>query len=380
VQVVDKEKRGVKVKTRGKLIRSISRIGVLAGFTYVIISLILLASGMPHRHAYTMVLGGLLLLPHSVAIAYIASTALRGGPILLEIVAYLTIPLFVLPIEGVFHKYGLTLAYFAALSLLTAASSFEASSGRKGSIQLSLRLVGLTYILASIGSITAIYLDGAVKFSYLAILLASAYPLPLILSVTSHSLPGTFQDGPNTIGAYTDMALYYATVGLLASLHARLAMAVLAAAALLYVYAGKLYRIPYYRFKIPAGLDRRHPARAGMEYFLKGHYHAIMLSLVVAACSLTAAIRGECWTLGVVHTVVLGFVSIHFMIHGPLMLPVILGVRHAKNYHTLNFHLNTLATILWPINGSASFALYVTALILALLIVAGPRKINLPLI
>ncbi len=377
---MDEKKRGVKVKTRGNLIRSISRIGVLAGIIYIIISLTLLASGMPHRHAYVMTLGGLLLLPHSVAIAYIASTALRGGPILLEIVSYLTIPLFVLPVEGVFHRYGLFLAYFAILSLLTAASSFKASTGRKGSIQLSLRLVGLTYILASIGSIAALYLAGKVKFSYLVILLASAYPLPLILSVTSHSLPGTFQDKPNSVGAYADMALYYAAASLLATLHARLAMSVLAAAALTYIYAGKLYRIPDYRLKIPVGLGRRHPARAGMEYFLKGHYHAIVLSLVVAACSLASAIKGECWTLGVVHAVALGFVSIHFMIHGPLMLPVILGTRHAKNYHTLNFHLNTLATILWPITGSASFALYVTAFILAILIVTGPRKINLPII
>lgn len=354
------------------LYRVVSRLGILASIAYLVAGMAFLLAERVLDHARILLYGALLLFPHSVALAYVASGFAGSIPKLLGSGAYVSLALLAAPALGLLYSPGAALALFLAAFAVMALISGYVASGRRGSLRLSLALVGLSYLVSSLVITAILTLKGKTGLFSEGLALTVAYPLTLIYAVTVHSLPSTFRDSP----LYTPASALPALT-LLASLLALngyvlwSSIAVLASMAL-YAVAAKLYRLPTYARGIEK-LRGKSPAYSGLRFFIEGHYAILAIIALTAIYTLAGHLiwRGP-QALLLIHLYAIGFTLGHIVIHGPMMLPVILGVKHKRRYTRTPYIAVTAAASLWPIASEASYILIAIALISIIYIIRWP--------
>ncbi|MCE4608925.1 MAG: hypothetical protein F7C36_00895, partial [Desulfurococcales archaeon] len=137
---------------------------------------------------------------------------------------------------------------------------------------------------------------------------------------------------------------------------------------LIYPLAARFYRLPSYSRRIPIK-DKNHPAYQGAKYFITGHYYVMLVIAIILLYTILYFKNSGCTLLCLVHAYSMGFIALHFMIHGPMMLPVILRVKHRKKFTQIPYLLILLSLLLWPGLGIGSYILFVSSLIVGLRIV-----------
>ena len=345
-----------------KKVRGFSAIGVWTSIAYLVIALYYLVAGEPHTHARYMLYGVLLLFPYSVSVAYVASALNRYHPWQIPIAAGV---LFLAPTPLVALSVGEEWANLLVViaGFLGFASALYTASMKKGSVRLSLELVAVTSLLASVVAIVRQCFAGGLLFSYYSLAMTIAYPVTLIYAVTVHALPSTFRDRPHGWASWLLPALTLLAALLVLDGRARLGALAGLASAYVYIFAAKLYRLgDYFRVasRFPEG-----PARGGAYYFLEGHVAVIILVVIM---TVYLAWPG-CSVICLLHLYALGFSSLHVLIHGPMMLPVILGLRHRRRFNPSPYVFQLLAALLFPFSGDAALAMYVLAILASAAIV-----------
>lgn len=347
-----------------RVIRAVSAVGVIASIAYLLAAFIYLALDKPKIHARFMLYGALVLFPYSVSLAYVSSVAKKRVPSLIPLTVgnILLLPLPVLWLYGVSDSFLEGILIIAGL--LGVPSAFLVARERKASVKLSLELVGLTYTIMAVSAASAVVSTGLLFHDH-ALALVYAFPLPLVYSVTVNAFPATFKDQPSKRASYLLPLLSLVSAILVLRGNVLWANIVFALTLLLYIYAARLYRIPRYKAfldNLPEG-----PGRDGLAYFLWGHLAVLVLSAIIVAYMFLGG--SMCSSLCILHLLALGFTSLHVWIHGPMMLPVILGMKHRRRFNTSPYALLLLATLAFPFSGIAAFSLYILSLAAALLIV-----------
>jgi hypothetical protein len=101
-----------------------------------------------------------------------------------------------------------------------------------------------------------------------------------------------------------------------------------------------------------------------MIYYLEGHAYVIAIVVLIVLYTIPAMHAGcnlNCVLLEL-HLLALGFAWMHVAIHAPMMIPVILGVRHAKRYTQAPYVFALLSAVLWPFMGIVSLILIILSL------------------
>jgi hypothetical protein len=264
-----------------------------------------------------------------------------------------------------FELWGLGIAYLIFSLALWAA----AAATPPGSVRLS--VAGLAYAFSLAAAYTFIPASNRGFFEDL-FGLVHAVAVTSIYAVTIHSFPSTYGDKPRLPLVYVLYALQGAG---LATYMAEPPIGALALSTvmLLYPVAIGLDRSPRYLAKIrsmPPG-----PARSSHMYFLLGHWFAAAYSLMAFGTALMYwGSPLQALTLFThIHTVTIGFVTQHILIHAPMMVPIILGIATARRYTALGYILLFIATIAFPISLTTTLTTYILALAIMTLIV-WPRK------
>lgn len=343
------------------MIRMTSAVGIIVSVFYLLaaLSILLPVKGDFAGHANLMLLGSLILFPYSVAVAYVASVARNPWPSLLPISvgAVLLYPTPVLA-DGNLQAPMAVLAALAIAGFLGAASSLMVGPGRKGAVRLSLYLVGITMLGLALASIVEAYSETSIFTETLVLILA--FPVPLIYSVTVNSLPSTFSDKPSTAASVLSVTLSIAASVLVGLGYTRPGFYLAAASLVLYLYAARFHRLGAYWRRVSS--MPRTPARAGLEYFIQGHVAVVIVTVVVLAELL--AYPSRCGVICVIHGLALGFASMHVWIHGPMMVPVILGMRHGRRFNPLPYITLLAAVAVYPLSHPLALVLYVVSLVL----------------
>ncbi|ABM80905.1 hypothetical protein [Hyperthermus butylicus] len=356
------------------VVKTCTRIGVVASLVYLVAGLLLLVLGQVHVHMYLMLFGVLMLFPHAVAVAYVASGAVRVSSFVVKLCLAcmaLSAPAYVLAVfMGLWLSVETAVLAVVGVTAVSSLTAFLASNRVDGgSVGLSLLLVSASYALAGGAALAWLSLGKPGGLVLLALVLTIAYPVTLIYAVTVHSLPATYRDKPSKLVALALPLLNALAAALLLRMEFRAGLAVTALGTLVYPYAARIYRVPRY---LSQAMDRLKPgtaARLAQEYFLKGHYFAAASSILVAVYTALYAM-GYCSLFCVLHTYTLGFITVHVLIHAPMMLPVILGTGHRRAYRLVPLALALVAAALWPMQSTIALLAYAAALYGAARIVA----------
>ncbi len=345
-----------------KKIRAVSAIGVWASIAYLVIAILYLVYGEPHTHARYMLYGVLLLFPYSVAVAYVASSLNKYHPsqLLMSTGVFLLIFTPILALDYS-EEYANLLVVFSGL--LGFSSALYTASLKKGSVRLSMELVAVASILMSIIAIARQCWGRNLLFSYYSFSMTIAYPVTLIYAVTVHALPSTFRDhSPRGLPWLLPILTFLSSLMVFDD---KLLVSRIFALASIYVYifAARIYKLKdYFGFakRFPEG-----PARSGAYYFLEGHISVLFLTLIISIYTLYP----NCNVLCFLHLYALGFSSLHVLIHGPMMLPVILSIRHKRRFNVSPYVFQLLAVLLFPLSGELALGAYILSLISGVLIV-----------
>lgn len=315
-------------------------------------------------HMSLMLFGALVLFPFSVAVAYVASGARGRGPgwgVALMSAGEAAALLAAGAAAAGWWRLGLVLA--GAAGLLGCVGAASSSLGVTGPPGWSLRGVAAAGCGLSAAS-AALLASGAAPGPVAGLSVALGYDLPLIYAVTAHSVPMTFRRRPRWAAAFAGM-LASAAGGALAGLGFVAPGAALGAAGLpFYAASARLEELPGY---LREASRRPGAAGAGLRYFAIGHAASLAAAVLAAAYTLLYA-AGACDTPCLLHGYTLGFISIHVWIHAPMMLPVILRVRHRRRYNPLPYLLALLAALAFPASGPAALALYAASAAAAALV------------
>ena len=362
-----------------RIVRRISAASVTAAFIYVAAGLTAAALGRSSWHMALLLYGGLLLFPHGVALSYISSATARGTPLRLTLLSgIVSAPLMLAPLV-----YGLSPrvadALVLAASITAIPASLAAASARKGSVRTSLTMVAATYM--GLSFLVALQLldraGGSLPLEALSV--ALSYDVPLIISVTTHSFPKTLGFKAFEPLLWASLLLSVAAALSVHTAGLRVSSILLMTSLLLYIPGAGLHRYRSLLARINERPGPRSPAYAGLKYFLDGHLYVVLVSLVTIAyivAWLPYTCPGAC-LLGLLHMVALGFSLMHVAIHAPMLIPVILGVKHAKRYSQAPYILLLASTLLWPLSGDASLvltALGVAAMVAVFLPIPGSSK------
>jgi hypothetical protein len=107
------------------------------------------------------------------------------------------------------------------------------------------------------------------------------------------------------------------------------------------------------------GLRRGGAGGAALAYIAASH---------MASAAAVAASLAPWWGfIARIHFAYMGFIGVHILLHAPLMMPQILGVRLAKAYYPAPPALMSAAAIARPLEPSLSFALAAAAIAAAAL-------------
>ncbi|MCE4624630.1 MAG: hypothetical protein F7C35_02030 [Desulfurococcales archaeon] len=343
-----------------KVAREVSRAGVIASTIYILASFSLLFTRHVHEHAKTMLYSGLLLFPHSVAIAYVASGATGRSTKATGVAALLSIPALLAPLAALYDPFLTPSLLFLLGGLPLALASLIAAGQRGGSLRLSLVMTAVTYISTAL-TIASWLLRRGGLFSQYSLGLTMSYTIALIYSVTFHSLPATYKDKPVTLLGYVSVALTSISSLLVVWDLVGEGLPLLLLSMYTYIVGARLYRVPQYIAWVRSNIKRGTAAYRGMKYYLDGHIFVIATALLATAMIGYEVLKPGPCSVGCIllslHVLALGFSWMHVAIHAPMMLPVIVGVRHAKRYNIWPYLLTILSLLLWPGAGLASLIL-----------------------
>ncbi len=337
-----------------------ARVGVTASMAFLALGLYAAVSGNYCVHMALMAYGVLLLFPYSVGVAYIVSGGGRGvsaAGVPLLLAAALLAPL------GRVGAAAFASVLAGAAGLVDAA---EAARGRRGSVGLSLGLSAAAMAGMAVEQAMAALLPraGGCLGVIDGLSAALGFPVPLVYAVTVHSLPSTFGDRGRAAPAAAAVLLAVASSMLvLVRLHAGIVLALVST--ILYLYGAGFDRLGRY---LSRARSVRGAAGRGLLYFAWGHVAAAASAAMLLACGLAAlaSAAGLYWLL---HCYTLGFLSIHVWIHGPMMLPVLLRLRHRRRYTLLPYVSTLPSAALFPVAREPALLLYVAALASTVLIV-----------
>jgi hypothetical protein len=302
------------------------------------------------------------LFPYSVSVAYVASALNKYYPsqlpIALGVLLLAPTPLLALSVGEEWANLLVVIA-----GILGFASAFYTSVFKRGSVRLSMQLVAITNLLAVITAIVRQCWAQGLLFSYYSLAMTISYPVTLIYAVTVHALPSTFKDKPHVTVSWLLPVLTIVSALLILTDKAELGGVLAILSAYLYIVAAKLYKLKEYfqlASKFPEG-----PARGGAYYFLEGHIAVIILIVLITVYMVLPG----CNVLCLLHLYALGFSSLHVMIHGPMMVPVILGIRHKRRFNPSPYVFQLIAMALFPFSGIGALTFYVLTILAAILIV-----------
>jgi len=336
--------------------RTLTKALLALSIVYSITGLILPALGFTDIHMQVMLYGSIILFPHAVALAYVASATPRDKQAILGATTLLSTMLALAPIIAILvgQQLASLLTLIPATTMIPA--SIVAARARKGSARLSLAMVAAayTFLILALILLTLAPRDPITA----AYTLALAYPVPLIIAVTTHSLPSTFHDEPHPLAPLPltlagAAALLYYLQG-----HTQTITILEAITLTTYIYTARIYRT-YTTYNKKIGQPKT-PAQKGLHYFLTGHKLIPPLILYILYAISTKP------TLTALHAYTIGFILHHVIIHAPLMIPVILGIKHKRKYTILPYVTLIIALLTWPLMLYLSL---ITLLITILLII-----------
>ena len=291
-----------------------------------------------------------------------------------SLVGYVALPVFVTGVSAAYVASGLRrapwwldrlvgllalavgaaalLAPRSSLPLIVASLAYGgvvlwASTLASGSVALSLGGLGASYLVLGL----YLLLPGPGDWLLRVVGAVYASAVGPIYAVTVHSFPRTYGMEPRRCCAYLLYLAHAAGVLLLAAGLVKASAALLTAAMLiLYPLAARLDSMPgVYRGLRSRLATGRSVALRSHLYFLAGHFLVPLMALYVAAGWLLLLHGGGVLLLA--HAVAAGFTLLHIEIHAPMMLPVILGLRHARRYWLLNYILLAPVPLLVPMGG-----------------------------
>ncbi len=342
--------------------KEVSRIGVVAGIVYLAAALALLIIGSPHEHAREMTYGALILFPHSVAVAYVASVSTAETGVAIKAMSFASLLLIPAPALALVYGPGPANILFLMVAIPTIAASLLVARARKRTVRTSLAMVASTYAITLIPISYWLLRGPPAKFSEAALPLIIAYPVTLIYAVTVHALPATYGDEPAKPLVPLLPLANAASVTMMLLGHYRYGAWAALLGTLLYIPAARLYKVVSYKKKLAARYrDPSHPAYRGNVYFLEGHI-VVMLSIALLAAYTILFQESQCSLLCLIHAYAMGFVTVHVLIHGPMMLPVILRLRHRRRFTLIPLPLALASVLIWPGMGIASLLVYALAL------------------
>jgi len=337
--------------------RTITKLLLVLSIIYAITGLLLPRLGYTNLHMTTMLLAGLLLFPHSIALAYVASGTPRNRQHVLLAATLLSLPYLAAPLVAANHNLSTALALALPLAIAMIPASLIAAGARKGSTRMSLAMTAVSYTFLSLA--VAETLVNPQDTITTALVLILSYPVPLIIAVTSHSLPATFHDEHHKLAPIP--LLLTGIAGLTLTTHPKASLLLQATALILYTITARIYKTytQYPKNIRPA----KTPAQKGLHYFLTGH-QLIPLTILFTLYALT-----NTTPLTILHTYTIGFILHHVIIHAPLMIPVILGIKHKRKYTTLPYIALLLALLTWPLQPTLSLILILFIILLIIKIV-----------
>ena len=344
-----------------RLPRRASMIGVVLSTVYSIIAIAAAPIAVKPFHIHLAAYGGMLLFPHAVAIAYVASGTARGNKWLQT--AALLIPIAaVTPLTAILYKRVADIITAITFSPMIPAA-ITAARARKASVRLSMYLVGFTYIVTLATAIAISIIQPLPSTAALAYTIA--FDVTLIYAVTHHALPATFRDKPHANLAWIPHSLALVSVILLLMGKLRYATLLLWTSLTLYIYTAKIYKIKDY-LKSISGLPEG-PAKAGMRYFALGHIAVGLAIILIILSTLNIIIgktTGHSAILELLHATTISFTLTHIAIHEPMMIPVILGLKHRREFYDITPVLFAVAGALWILLPPASLAIIVLGIVL----------------
>ncbi len=349
-------------------IRRISVIGVAETIILLTVSIALLPLGYPKTHARLMAYTVLPLFVYSVAMVYLASSRPRHEktiyPLLILFLAlYALLPLTVL------SGFTLLQHYYGAVSILSSAPFFIGGASKKGSLRLSLLLLGFSMLQTGVILLSAARVLGADFYPpKLGLLALIGYPVTAIYAVSIHAVPRTYKAQPHGIASALLVLLLLSGLTSFTAGYYKISLTLYALSLLVYPLSIKLYRLNEW---LRETSTKKSPGRPGNLYFLYGHIFVALFSLIsaYAVAGFALGYIGNVFTA--IHLVAMGFIGVHIYIHAPMMLPVVVGVATKRRYTMLPFILLLLATLVWPLNGPLSLLLFLLSLCRTLDIILG---------
>ncbi len=197
-------------------------------------------------------------------------------------------------------------------------------------------------------SLSAFGLSVAYAYSLAWALFATSYCLyflPFVLTavyaVSSESLPRTFNERPIPPLVVTSFLLN--SLGFVS-------YKLLLLSVPLYLVGSRYYELGEFCRR---AREARGVASAALSYYCQGH----------AAAALSLALPylfGK--PLEFLHSLMLGFISIHMFVRFPTMLPPMLRIPNARRYNPAPFAFALLSALLWPYFKGVAWSLYALAL------------------
>ncbi len=342
-------------------IRKLGGLGVIETIAVLFVSLGIILAEYPKIHAKLIVYGMLPVFVYSIAMVYLASARPR-----LERIIYPWITagfpfVLALPFIALLGSFKFLMYYYGVLMIVLSIPFFLGAVGKKGSLRLSIALLGYSMLQTGILLIANVAVYG-LKLTppQMGIAELIAFPVTAIYAVSLHAVPKTYRLEPEK--ASTAVLISFLVLGTI--LYAldmyRYSLLAFSISFLAYPVAIRLYKLREWERSIRAKKDS--PGKPGNLYFIYSHYYVVLFS-IVSPITLWLFLQGavkDIFTL--IHIVTIGFIGVHIYIHAPMMVPVVVGMKTKRRYTYLPPLLLALAALVWPFSGPFSYLLVAASL------------------
>jgi len=360
-------------------LRKISSIGIIETLAILAVSLGYLPLGYARIHAKLIVYGLMPVFVYSIAMVYLASAKPGYNRITFPwlLTAYpLTL---IIPLISLLESFTILMYYYGAIMILASIPFFLGGLTKKGSLRISLGLLGLSMLQTGI-----ILLSNVLTYNLklqppeMGTAALIAFPVTAIYAVSVHAVPKTFRLEPEKLSTIIlSIVLVLGTITYTVGYY-RYAIMLYAISFFAYPISIRLYKIWDWERGIKAKKDT--PGKPGNLYFIYSHYFVWLFTILTP---ITAYMYLEGWIKDIftlIHVLTVGFIGVHIYIHAPMMVPVVISVKTKRRYTILPPLFLTLATIVWPFSGILSYILVALSLCRLFDIILGyvPKKLYAP--
>ncbi|MCE4607176.1 MAG: hypothetical protein F7B59_07615 [Desulfurococcales archaeon] len=357
-------------------LRKTSRIGIIETLAILAVSLGYLPFGYARIHAKLIVYGLVPVFVYSIAMVYLAS-AKPGHDRVIFPWLLATYPfILVTPFVSLLGSFTILMYYYGATLIFASIPFFLGYLTKKGSLRISLGLLGLSMLQTGVILIASIVTYGSsLKPPEIGTAVLLAFPVTAIYAISVHAVPKTFRSEPEKLSTIILSAvLILATIAYTVGYY-RYAIMLYAVSFFAYPISIRLYKIREWERSIKAKKDT--PGKPGNLYFIYSHYFVWLFTILTPITTymyLEGSIK-DIYTL--IHVLTIGFIGMHIYIHAPMMVPVVINVKTKRRYTILPPLFLTLAVILWPFSGALSYILVALSLCRLFDIILGyvPEKL-----